>query len=180
MRWIARIGPVGTAFAFIAVIAGAAALAFLPGGGGAPGAPAGPRSTSPAATRQPTLAPQPLAPPANWSVEFFSAKLGQPASNGPPVLVPRLEFAFPGAPFGDFADNAWYVVAEAEVSGGTAPGSFTLEYQGEVTVFAGSAEIARQTSTAAPTTVTVTTPPGGAFLRIVARDAGGPFLLRWK
>ena len=56
----------------------------------------------------------PVDAPQSWHISFFDART-TPATEAGSGDSAGLDLAFKGAPFVDFKDNAWYVLASAEV-----------------------------------------------------------------
>jgi hypothetical protein len=131
----------------------------------------------------PTPTPQPPGeldtPEGAWLVEYFSLPGNvREAANA----VDTLDLAFDAAPFGDLHDDSWMLVASHDIEAPAGPRQFTIDYDGEVTIYLDDAQIlsANDPSQNRPLTVIFEHPGGSARLRIELRDTAGPLALRWS
>jgi hypothetical protein len=135
-------------------------------------------------TLAPTATPAPvtrLAQPESWRLSYYESAISGGDILTGDSFIRRLDLVSERAPFRDMRDDAWSAVLSQQVSAAAGRNGFTLEYDCAVVVFVDDEEVARGENGDGPARLEVTFDHvgGEAGLRIEARDAGGPFLLRW-
>ncbi len=133
----------------------------------------------------PTATPLPkktLETPEGWVVIYVK---GDPAKGQGelPIFAQFLDIDEGGAPFPDFRDGAWGIIAEINIV--TAPGAypFSFELQGKARLLANGEQIGEWTSNDRSTKVSgsISNPGDTVKLRLEATDpAGKALIVRWK
>lgn len=126
--------------------------------------------------------PSQLPAPDAWNVMFTTIRDGRETEDSGRIL-PTLDLTFDRAPFPDFRDNSWKVVAGTSVDLGKGSSVFVIRYDAAVRVFVNDSEVAARPEPGnGPDTLTVTFEheAGRATIRIEAVDEAGPFLLQYE
>ena len=138
-------------------------------GGGPTGSVSSPL---PVATREPVTGSRP------WLVTFFDTSSGTPTAGGQSP-VDTLDFDFAGAPFPDFRDDHWALLARKDFDGPAGSYILTIHFTGEIHVSIDGKDLAvtpaKGKGTAA---VPITHGDVPTVIIINMTDAGGPFQLQ--
>ena len=138
-------------------------------------------STTPAPTATATPPAKKASSPVSWQVQFYEIpKSGGEVLNGE-GFVPTLDLSFPGAPFPDFRDDAWFVQASADFEVAAGRTAITIVHDCDLRVFVDGKEVAHEASGASARGLSVVFEhaAGTARVMVECRDVGGPFRLQY-
>jgi hypothetical protein len=124
---------------------------------------------------------RPMPAPEKWSIAFVEVLPAGGERIAYRFDSPEVNFAYEGSPSPGIRDDAWRLVAEAQVELPEAGRYFlVIEHDAEVRVFIDGRETAYQVAGDGVRQVTVTFShgPGVAAVRVEGTDGGGAFLLR--
>ncbi|HJP40172.1 MAG TPA: hypothetical protein QGF35_00485 [Dehalococcoidia bacterium] len=140
-----------------------------------------PASTPPSS---PALIPErgALEAPNAWAVTFYR-ELNDRRIQNEPVSLPELALEFDGAPFGEYPDGEWGLLAVTDWRD-LPPGRYelVLEFDCELLVLQDGKKLARAKDPTGVTKLELTVIHLGGELSITleAMDSEGPFILRWR
>jgi hypothetical protein len=122
----------------------------------------------------------PVAAPQSWHISFFDART-TPATESGSGDSPGLDLAFKGAPFVDFKDNAWYVLASAEVQTAGGYASITFEHTCDLEVVVDGHDVVRvpHNGKLQTTVAKFTHAAGPVRILVQCHDGDGEFTLKY-
>lgn len=122
----------------------------------------------------------PVQAPTAWQVHFFDATTN-PATEAGSGESATLDLSFKGAPFVDFKDNRWYVLATTEVQTEGGYASITFQHTCDLEVAVDGNDVARvpHNGKLQTTVAKFTHAPGKVRVLVQCRDGEGDFTLKY-